>query len=231
MRLCRDGGRHGEETFLHLVILGGEAAVPAVLEVEVAPLAASHPEASRAAVGRAVRVARERGAVVIVAHYWRTALAMERDGTRAHLPEPEALAALGVHGFEVANHHLEGGVEERRIIRRIDRLCRERGLLRIASSDDHGWPRGIPVASLIRGELGADERAVLAHLSAGGAVEPMAARFGSPDAKVWWPLLAPIQALRYVSGMPWAARLSWWLWLLSALLLVRRLSDSRPGSS
>jgi len=219
------GGRHPEDTYLHLLVLGGRGALDAVSEVVV-------PELSRAdARGRergleAVRVAKANGAVVIVAHHWRTLEAMERAGTAHHLPTPVELADAGADGFEVANRHWEADPLGRSRVEAIDALCRDRGLLRVASSDDHGIPAGSPCITFLPGRFPTDAagrvEAVLERLRDRGEVWPVVWMRERKATLAPAVLTGPIAIGRYFAGLSLAGRCSWLVWFLVAMWWVRR---------
>lgn len=227
------GGRHGEETFLHLLLLGATPAIERLLEVEVPPLEPHTVDRSRSAVQRVIRLARELDCIVVVAHWPRTKRGMVRDGTVAHLPIPTELADWGVDGFEVVNRHPEGRPADRTWMEEIDAVCLERGLLRFGSSDDHGWPKGSPAATFLPGWFPDDalarREAVMERLRTRDRVVPFVMRANRTGPAVAPVFLAPVQALRYVAEMPLGGRLSWLAWA-SLILLATRLRTPRPSS-
>ncbi|NRA95281.1 MAG: phosphatase PAP2 family protein [Planctomycetes bacterium] len=225
------GGRHGDEAYLHLLILGGSGAFDAVMGVVVPPLAEAG-ETARARGIEAVRVAKQHGAVVLVAHHWRTLAKMREDGTAHHLPSPVELAEAGADGFEVANRHWEADPEGRRRVEAIDALCRDRGLLRVASSDDHGIPAGSPCVTFLPGSFPDDPAArrdaVLERLRTGGDAWPVVWMREKRAERPWGVLAGPVFVARYLAGLSLLGRFSWLAWFVLAWRwTVRR---SRPGS-
>lgn len=224
------GGRHADETNLHLIILGGEGAFDAVMRFVVPPLSGAGEVTRRRALD-AVKAAKDHGALVIVAHYWRTHAQMTREGTGHHLPSPEQLVAAGADGFEVANRHWEAGAEGRAFVERLDALCRERNLLRLACSDDHGIPAGSPCITFLPGRFPGDpvkrRAAVLDHLRDRGETMPVVwmreKRAERPSAII----AGPVFVIRYFTGLSFLGRVSWLLWFLLALRLMRGGAQGR----
>lgn len=235
------GGRHPEQPFLHLLVLGGDGAVAAVNAREVPRLGAG-PGPARSVALEAVREAKARGAVVIVAHWWRTrrqmAAARDASGGPApldhHLPDPVELADAGVDGFEVANRHWDADSGDRERVAAIDRLCRERKLLRLASSDDHGRPAGSPCVTFLPGrfpeESSARRAAVFDHLRRRGPSVPLVFHRERRAREAPAFLAGPVAAWRYLVALGPGARISFLLWFLVAWrMTVRKIRDSGPS--
>jgi len=225
------GGRHDDETYLHLLILGGAGAFDAVMKLVVPPLA-SAGDVAHARGLEAVRVAKQHGAVVIVAHHWRTLAQMTKDGTAHHLPTAVELADAGADGFEVANRHWEADPQGRSEVEAIDALCRDRGLLRVASSDDHGVPAGSPCVTFLPGRFPVDpvarREAVLGRLRERGEAWPVVWMREKRAERPAHVLAGPVFVARYLAALPPLGRLSWLIWFLVAWRWVFR--SPRRGS-
>jgi hypothetical protein len=223
------GGIHPRQTFLHLLIYGGDGAIDDALTSRIPALGPDPGSAYGTALDVVAR-AKRRGAAVIVAHYPATKRRMERDGTVHHLPSPEDLVAAGVDGFEVANRRGPDDAEAMELLRHLDDLCREHGLLRLGSSDDHGMPAGSPCITFVpgTGTPGPTPRDdVLDRLGNRGALVPVIVRRARVPHGVPPILRGPLWAARYLLALSLWARVSWILWLLVAIRWVSR--DGRPA--
>jgi hypothetical protein len=182
----RKGGRW---TAPHVLVLGAEAAVAAALaETDVL-----------AAVRRAV----DAGALVIVAHLWRS------QGTIPDCPTFDAFVAAGVHGFETGNRHRDANDEARARLRDLDRRCRERGLPRFSFSDDHGVPPASPCVTFLEGVEEGDPD-VLPRVRDGSVrVIPLLFHAGDPTFVPPRWLAPPIGAFQYFRSLRIGQRLSW----------------------
>lgn len=215
------GFRHPAQPYVHLLILGGRGL--RVLDAEeLAPADGRGDGAGQAL--EAVRIAKEAGSLVIVAHYWTTRRAMEAAGSLDWLPSPEEFAGAGVDGFEVANRSPAVDRRDRRWIAEIDRLCRERNLLRISVSDDHGIPAGSPCITFIEGvprDSGGDLRPlVMEALVRRQGVVPLVfsdRRRPEPDVPGFDLIAVPY---RYFGSLTVPARLSWFAWILAGWLVL-----------
>jgi membrane-associated phospholipid phosphatase len=213
---------HPLAPMVHLLVLGGRQSLPRLLALGSADAREGRladPGAAFLLAREAVRIAKEEGAVVLVAHLWRTRAAMGDQGSR--LPEAGEWAALGVDGFEVGNRHPHPS-EIPAEVAAIDALCREQGLLRISTSDDHGIPAGSPCVTFLPGEFpppGPERReAVFRQLAARGPAQPLVFSRG-PGSLPWW-MEGPLTAWRYLVAMPGPCRLSWALWGLACALAL-----------
>ncbi|MAG55824.1 MAG: hypothetical protein CMJ83_06000 [Planctomycetes bacterium] len=219
------GFRHDEQTYLHLLVYGGAGAFDAILEVRIPELTSGEGPARDDAL-RAVRAAKAAGAIVVVAHYWRTLRQMEIEGTERHLPSPVELILAGVDGFEVANRHWDALAVDRAIVAKIDALCVEHGLLRLASSDDHGKPAGSPVITFLPGTFPADpvarRAAVLAHLRDRRETVPVVFMRAKRPKQAAAVIGGPGIVARYLAGLGLWGRLSWLVWFLLALRWLRK---------
>ena len=149
-----------------------------------------------------------------------------------HLPSMNDLLAAGADGFEVANRHRED--EDLSEIREIDAFCRANGLLRVATSDDHGRLAGSPCITFLPGRFPADpaerRRLVLVRLRERGAVQPLVfarARKLTAHRGLFEGLLL---GWRYFAALEPFGRLSWLAWTVLAWIACRRLSGSLAGS-
>jgi hypothetical protein len=141
------------------------------------------------------------------------------------IPTPEEFIAAGVNGFEVANRH-PVGPEQRPVVRKIDELCRRHGLLRLATSDDHGRaPAGSPCITFLPGEFSEDRvlrrQEVVKRLREGGPAVPVIfARSGDVDAAPL--LLRPgLMGWEYLRSLSPQGRLSWLLWVGVGSVVLR----------
>lgn len=215
---------------LHILVLGGEDAV-----------AAANAEQTEI---EAIRVAKARGALVIVAHYWRSA------HDRPSAPTIEDLAQAGVDGFEVGNRHREDAEKEREYQLHLDRRSTSLGLLRFSFSDDHGYPAGSRCVTFLENvsqdDLDRGGPAVLALLrretaSAGRAgkarVIPLLFDHAAPGRSVPTALVPPVVLLDYVRELTPAGRLSWLFYGSLAIVWIvvpamdRRNGALRPGDA
>ncbi|HMS18442.1 MAG TPA: hypothetical protein PKA37_16485, partial [Planctomycetota bacterium] len=172
------------------------------------------------------------GSLVVVAHYPATRTAMERAGLLSHLPTVEQLVEAQVDGFEVANRSPATRPQDQELYARISALCEERGLLRLAVSDDHGIPAGSPCITMIDGELPGDQAAARAFVE--GALRE---RRGihpvifpdRPRPVVDPPILDVLfWCHRYLGSLTLLGRLSWLLWGTIVYLVLR---PRRPRGS
>ncbi|HYC78627.1 MAG TPA: hypothetical protein VEI02_13450, partial [Planctomycetota bacterium] len=215
------GGDHPRTPAPHVLVLGTSHAVDAAI-------------AEKDALS-AVRAAKAHGALVLVAHHWRSAKHVP------NLPTPEAFVDAGADGFEVGNRHADAPAaeaEEVSAVARLDALCRERGLLRVSFSDDHGVPAGSPCVTWIEGVTEDDLKreggvAILSRLRRDAdpavridpanvipllfdRVAPADRR--SPFVAVFlWPL-------DYLRTLGLAQRASWFLWLAAFWFASRRFA-------
>jgi len=108
----------------------------------------------------------------------------------------------------------------------IDALCRDRGLLRVASSDDHGIPAGSPCITFLPGRFPTDAagrvEAVLERLRDRGEVWPVVWMRERKATLAPAVLTGPIAIGRYFAGLSLAGRCSWLVWFLVAMWWVRR---------
>ncbi len=209
------GGEYPRSRTAHVLVLGPASAVDAAIG---APDALS-----------AVRRAKAAGGLVIVAHSWRSRVGIP------DMPSDEAFVAAGVDGFEVGNRFLDRDPALRTAVRDLDRFCRDRGLLRLSFSDDHGVPVGSGAVTFLRGVDGA----ALETAGPGSAGALLASLRRSPESPTdpaftdrvvplvfddlspettgvagWWPV-------RYVRAMHPTGRLAWCVWILLAAFAAR----------
>jgi hypothetical protein len=225
------GYRHPEQPYIHLLFLFGEGYK--TLELRVPPLLDSESSGKDQAL-QAVRVAKEANCVVIVAHYWATMRSMAERNLQEHLPSLEELVHAGVDGFEVANRSPFVSKRDRSLVTQIDNLCRSKGLLRIAVSDDHGIPAGSPCVTFIEGTVPQGREArrafVETHLRSREGVYPLSfpdRHRPSEDAPffdvIFW-------FYRYLGSLNFEGRVSWFLWLAASGWLTR-IRFGRTSSS
>lgn len=216
---------HPRAVVPHLLVLGGDQAIARVLELPPVPVSADG-EADlsrfRALVTEMVTIAKAAGAIVVVAHDWRTWSALGDRGVE--LPTPEEWAAMGVHGFEVGNRHPETSARGLDRLHAIEDVARREGLLRIATSDDHGIPAGSPCITFLRGTFSEDPTTrvseILAALREPSRVQPIVATRGRGVAPL--PLRAPVAVWRYFAALSVPSRLSWLGWVIVIAVLGRR---------
>jgi membrane-associated phospholipid phosphatase len=199
----------------HVLVLGSPAAVDAAN--------------ARKDVLDAVKTASGNAALCIPAHLWRS----QGSASVTGCPTVEELVLAGAHGFEVGNRHRECDAAARERLREIDRVCRERGLLRFSFSDDHGIPSGSPCVTFLEG---VDEAALAAPGGAaaviaslrqpgGGGITPIPLLFHPGDPNLFPPawLAPPAMAFEYFRSLRWSQRFSWLVFaVLAGVWLVRR---------
>jgi hypothetical protein len=177
----------------------------------------------------AARSASDAGALVIVAHYWRSQASVPG------CPTFEEFVAAGVHGFEVGNRRRDADPAALDRLRALDRRCREAGLLRFSFSDDHGIPSGSPCVTFLSGpDLpapggggGADAIARLRTPGGGGlAATPLLFHPGDPALVPPRWLAPPVIAFEYFRSLGAFQRLSWFAAAALAGLWIFR---ARPG--
>jgi membrane-associated phospholipid phosphatase len=166
-----------------------------------------------------VGAARDRGALCIVAHLWRS------EKNVKDCPTFDELVAAGAHGFEVGNRRRETDPAALARLRELDRRCREQRLLRFSFSDDHGIPSGSPCVTFLEGvdehELESDGGlGVLARLRSpdGGGITPIPLLFHPGDPTLFPPafLAPPVIAFEYFRSLELLQRASWLAFLLLA---------------
>jgi membrane-associated phospholipid phosphatase len=178
----------------HVLVLGSKEAVDA------ANLAAHELDA--------VRAGKANGALVIVAHYWRTA-------ARDRVPSLDEFLAAGVDGFEVGNRYDDSSEKLRAGAAEVDAFCRRHGLLRLSFSDDHGVPAGSPYVTWIDGVTKED-------LEDGGAEKVLSRlRRDAPEAeRISAERVVPLRFVGTRPSIPSAV--AWLAWLAGFLWLGRR---------
>lgn len=195
----------------------------------------------------AIRAAKAAGALVIVAHYWRTAF----DGPPA--PSVESLVAAGADGFEVGNRHREDDPWELAHLLDLDRRISNLPLLRLSFSDDHGYPAGSPSVTFLENvtseDLESRGAAVLASLRHDASRQeealpvravPLIFDHAAPGRSVPAFLVPPVVLLDYLRGLTPPARLSWLVYGITAIVWIvvpfprRKAAPAgryRPGGS
>lgn len=213
------GGDYPRSKTPHVLVLGDAGAVDAALRAKDAL--------------EAVRAGKAAGALAIVAHLWRTA---------AHVPgtpTPEEFVAAGADGFEVGNRYFDADPALRDAVRRIDALAREKKLLRISCSDDHGVPAGSGAVTWFATPGLGFERLGPLGVVRSLASDPIYRAKAAADA--FRPLVfddrdpatggfAAAWPVRYVRALEPYARLAWLGWLFALLCGARRLAPARRDS-
>jgi membrane-associated phospholipid phosphatase len=179
----------------------------------------------------AIRIASKGGALVVVAHYWRSQEYVPL------CPSFEQLVDAGAHGFEVGNRRRETNPRALARLRALDRRCREAGLLRFSFSDDHGVPSGSPCVTFLEGVdpealSPAAATAVFDRLRRGeGGIAAVPLLFHPGDPTLFPPrwIAPPVIAFEYFRSLRFPQQVSWLVYAgIAGLWMFRRRGAPAP---